>query len=65
MCEKTISFDDKKIRKSNFYENKKINRIDDIDVNTILVSKKEQYGTKNSLKYFLDIIIILLLGHYA
>ena len=43
----------KKIKKYGFYKNKKINRIDDIDVNKILVSKKEPYGTKNSFKYFL------------
>ena len=53
MSGKNINFDDKKIRKSNFYKNKKLNRIDDIDVNKILVSKKEPYGTKNSLKYFI------------
>ena len=27
--------------------------MDDIDVNKILVSKKESYGTKNLLKYFI------------
>ena len=27
--------------------------IDDIDVNKILISKKESYGTKNSFKYFI------------
>ena len=53
MSGKNINFDDKKIRKSNFYKNKKLNRIDDIDVNKILVSKKESYGTKNSFKYFI------------
>ena len=53
MSEKNINFDDKKIKKSNFYKNKKLFNIDDIDVNKILVSKKEQYGTKNSLKYFI------------
>ena len=41
MSGKNINFDDKKIIKSDFYKNKKINRIDDIDVNKILVSKKE------------------------
>ena len=50
---KNINFNDKKIRKSSFYKNKKINRIDDIDVNNILISKKEPYGTKHSLKYFI------------
>ena len=53
MSGKNINFDNKKIRKSNFYKNKKLNRIDDIDVNKILVSKRELYGTKNSLKYFI------------
>ena len=47
MSRKSINFNDKKIKKSNFYKNKKINSIDDIDVNKILVSKKESYGTKN------------------
>ena len=38
MSGKNINFDDKKIKKSDFYKNKKVNRIDDIDVNKILVS---------------------------
>ena len=53
MSGKNINFDDKKIKKSDFYKNKKINKIDDINVNNILVSKKEPYGTKNSFKYFI------------
>ena len=53
MSGKNINFDDKKIKRSSFYKNKKINNIEDIDVNNILVSKKEPYGTKNSLKYFI------------
>ena len=53
MSGKSINFGDKKINKSNFYKNKKIFRIDDIDVNKMLVSKKESYGTKNPLKYFI------------
>ena len=32
---------------------KTINNIEDIDVNNILVSKKERYGNKNSFKYFI------------
>ena len=43
----------KKIRKGDFYKNKKVFQIDYIDVNKILVSKKEPYGTKNALKYFI------------
>ena len=53
MSGKSINIGDKKINKSNFYKNKKIFKIDDIDVNKILVSKKESYGTKNSSKYFI------------
>ena len=38
---KTINFDNKHIKKSDFYnKNKKIFNIDHIDVNKILVSKK-------------------------
>ena len=43
----------KKIKKSNFYKNRKLFKIEDIDINNILVSKKELYGTKNSFKYFI------------
>ena len=54
MNENSISFDDKNIKKSDFYnKNKKILNVDDIDVNKILVSKKEQYGKYNSFKYFI------------
>ena len=53
MSGKNINFDDKKILKSDYYENKKIKSIDNIDVNKILVSRKESYGTKNSFKYFI------------
>ena len=53
MSGKSINFDDKKTHKSNFYKNKKIFDIYDLDVNKILVSKKESYGAKNSLKYFI------------
>ena len=47
MSGKNINFDDKKIKKSDFYKNKKITKIDNIDLNKILVSKKQSYGTKN------------------
>ena len=48
MSGKNINFNDKKIKKSIFYKNKAINNIEDIDLNNILVSKKEPYGNKNS-----------------
>ena len=51
---KNINFDKKNIKKSDFYnKNKKTLNMDDIDVNKILVSKKEQYGKYNSFKYFI------------
>ena len=49
---KSINFDVRKINKISFYKNKKLSSLNDIDVNKILVSKNESYGTKNSLKYF-------------
>ena len=47
------NFDDKKILKSIFYKSKRIYSTDDIDVINILVSKKEPYGNKNLVKYFI------------
>ena len=41
MSEKSINFDDKENNKSNFYKNKKLFNIEDIDISKILVSKKE------------------------
>ena len=45
------------MKKSDFYNNKNkkilIFNIDDIYVNKILVSKKEQYGKYNSFNYFI------------
>ena len=40
-------------KSSEFYKNEKIFQIDYIYVNKLLVSKKEPYSTKNSLKYFI------------
>ena len=53
MNRKNINFNDKKIEKTKFYKNNKIFNIDDIDVNKILISKKEPYGKNNSLIYFI------------
>ena len=56
MSGKNISFNDKKINKSNFYKNKKPSKIDEINVDKIQVSKRESYGKKGSLKYFIEYI---------
>ena len=53
MSRKNVNVGDKRFEKSGFYKNKKVTRIDDIDVNKILVSKEEPYGRKNSFKYFI------------
>ena len=54
MSRKNTTFNDKKKnRKSTFYKNKKINNIEEIDANNILVSKEKSYGNKNLLKYFI------------
>ena len=39
MSRKNVNFGDKNIKKSNFYKNKKVTKVDDIDVNKVLVSK--------------------------
>ena len=41
-----------KNQKRDLYKNKKILKVYDIDVNKILASKKEPYGTNKSIKYF-------------
>ena len=46
MSRKSINFEDKKINKSNFYKNKKLFKIEDIDINNILVSKKNHMVQK-------------------
>ena len=48
MSGKIINFDDKRTKKKDFYKSKKLFKIDDIDTNKILASKKEPYGTKAS-----------------
>ena len=49
MSRKDVNFGDKKVKKSDFYKNKKNNK----DVNETLIPKEEPYGTKNSFKYFI------------
>ena len=53
MTGKNVNFGDKIMKKSDFYKNKKVTKIDDIDVDKILISKEEPYGTKHSFKYFI------------
>ena len=60
-----MNFDDKNINKSNFYKNKKLFNIHDLDVNKKIVSKKESYGTKIHSNTSLDIMMMVLLDHYV
>ena len=53
MSRKNVNFGDKKFKKNNFYKNKKVIKINDIDVNKILVSKEEPYSSKSLFKYFI------------
>ena len=54
MSGNTVNFDDKKIKKTDFYnKNKKIFNINVIDVNKKLVCEKELYGKYNSFQYFI------------
>ena len=50
------------MKKSNFYKEKKINDIEEIDVNNILVSKKI---TKTYLNTLSDTMITMILDHYV
>ena len=45
MSGKSVNFGDIKVNKSNFYNNKKLFKIDYVDVDKILISKKELYDT--------------------
>ena len=67
MNEKNINFNDKIIKKSDICNNKNkiISNIDDIDVNKILVSKKEQYGNIIHLNTLVGVMIMMLLDHYT
>ena len=40
-------------KSTNFDKNKKLFSLNDIDINKILISKKESYGTKKLLNYFI------------
>ena len=50
---KVTDFGDKQINKKDFYNNKKQFKMKDIDINKILISKPESYGTENAKKYII------------
>ena len=49
MSEKSIKFGYEKVNKRSAYKNKKPSKVEDIDTNKILVSKKELYGKEKKL----------------
>ena len=53
MSGKNINFEGKKTKKSYLYKNKKVLKVDETDINKILVSKKEPYRANKSIKYFI------------
>ena len=63
MSGKIIIFNNEKIKKINFYKNKKMSKINNIDINEISISKKESYGKKAHLNTSLDIMMMMSLNH--
>ena len=53
MSGKSRNFDNKNTKKSDFFKNKKLFKIEDIDVNQIFAPKKESYGIKSAIKHFI------------
>ena len=51
--DRTQILETKKMKKVTFTNTKKLFKIDDIDVDKILVSKKNPYDTNKSIKYFI------------
>ena len=65
MSGKNVKFGDKKIKKHDFYKNKKVTKIDDIDVNKILVSEPEPYSSKTHINALLNTMMMMLSDHDA
>ena len=59
MSGKNITFDDKKVNKRDFYKNKQLFSIYDIEVDKVLIYKKELYGKKAHLNTFLDTMTMM------
>ena len=59
MSGNNINFEDKKIKKVTFIKTKKITKTDDIDVNKILVSKKNHTAQIIHLNTLLDMMIMM------
>ena len=63
---KVIDFKDKKINEKDFCNNKKQFKIQNININKILISEPESYGQMNAKKYIIEYDIVMMsLDHYA
>ena len=65
MSRKNVNFGDKQIKRIDFFKRKKVTKINDVDVNKILVSKEEPYVQEIHSNTLLDITIMMLLHHSA
>ena len=54
MSKNSIKFDGQKIKRDDFYKNRKIFNMNDIDANKILIFKKEKYGNYDSFQHFIE-----------
>ena len=65
MSGKNINFDDKKIKRSSFYKNKKVNNIEDIDINIYWFLKRSHTVQKILTNTLSDTMIMIILDHYV
>ena len=65
MSGKNINFDDKEIKRSSFYKNKKVNNIEDIDINIYWFLKRSHTVQKILTNTLSDTMIMLTLDHYV
>ena len=66
MSGKNVIFDDKKIKKKkDLYKTSNVFEVDDIDVNKILVSKKNYMVQKAHLNTSSNIMIMMSLDHFV
>ena len=65
MSGKNKILNDKKISKSNFYKNKKLFKVDGINVSKMLVFKKKSFSEKSHLNTLLGMMIMMTLEYYV
>ena len=59
---KTINFGNIKINNNNFYKTKELFKIDDIDANKILISKREPYGKNKVHSNTLLLMMVMIIS---